>query len=187
MKFFKRYLQEMARKMQDVDAKALAAATDMVLSANAKGGKTIVVGNGGSAATASHVSVDLTKNSGVRAINFNEADLLTCFANDYGYEHWVEKAIEFYAEPNDVVILISSSGKSANIVNGAKKARQFGLPVITLSGFKPDNPLRKIGNVNLWVDSDSYNVVEITHLVWLVAVVDKIAEKTPRQGKGQGR
>ena len=56
------------------------------------------------------MAVDLTKASGIRAVNFNEADLITCFANDYGYEHWVEKALDFYADPKDVVILISSSG-----------------------------------------------------------------------------
>ena len=81
--------------------------------------KVLIFGNGGSASIASHFSVDLTKNARLRCINFNEADLITCFANDYGFEHWVEKAIDFYGDEGDVVILISSSGSSKNMVNAA--------------------------------------------------------------------
>jgi D-sedoheptulose 7-phosphate isomerase len=136
--------------------------------------KIIVVGNGGSAAMASHVAVDLTKAAGCRAITFNEADLLTCFANDYGYENWVERALNFYADKGDVVILISSSGTSKNIINGAIWAKQNDLSVITLSGFNADNPLTKIGDINLWVDSKGYNIIEMAHHIWLVSIVDYI-------------
>jgi len=125
---------------------------------------------------ASHLSVDLTKAAGIRAINFNEADLLTCFANDYGYEHWVARALEAYADKSDVVVLISSSGKSPNIINGVAQARKMGLSVITLSGFNSDNRLRALGDVNFWCDSDAYNVVEMTHHVWLLAIVDYIIQ-----------
>ena len=83
----------------------------------------MIFGNGGSAAIASHASVDLTKNANIRAVNFNEADLITCFSNDYGYEKWIEKAIDFYADDKDVLILISSSGKSVNMINACKAAR----------------------------------------------------------------
>ena len=76
---------------------------------------------------ASHVAVDFTKAASIRAVNFNEADLITCFANDYGYEHWVAKALDAYADLGDLVILISSSGKSPNIVKGAEKAKNMGL------------------------------------------------------------
>ncbi len=70
------------------------------------GNKMIFVGNGGSAAMASHCSVDLTKNAGIRAINFNEADLITCLANDRGYENWVSEALSLYVDSGDVVVLI---------------------------------------------------------------------------------
>ena len=116
---------------------------------------------------ASHVTVDFTKAAGIRAVNFNEADLLTCFANDYGYEHWVSRALEFYADYGDMVILISSSGKSPNIINGANYAKEMDLTLVTLSGFEHDNPLRKLGETNLWVDSTS----------WLLAIVDYLIEK----------
>ena len=126
---------------------------------------------------ASHVSVDFTKAAGMRAVNFNEADLLTCFANDYGYKNWVARALEFYADPGDLAILISSSGQSPNMLIGAKQARAMNLPLVTLSGFLSDNPLRGMGDVNLWVDSTAYNVVEMTHHVWLLALIDYLIEQ----------
>ena len=139
--------------------------------------KIIFCGNGGSAATSSHVAVDLTKNAKIRAINFNEADLITCFSNDYGYENWVEEALKTYADKGDLLILISSSGESPNILNGAKQAREMGLHIVTFSGFRKHNNLRQYGDVNFWVDSNSYNIIEMTHHIWLVAVVDYITQE----------
>ena len=101
---------------------------------------------------------------------------MTCFANDYGYEYWVEKALEFYAQKDDMVILISSSGQSKNIINGAIKAKEMGLSLITLSGFLPNNQLRKLGVVNLWIDSSKYNIVEIVHQTWMLSVIDNLIE-----------
>src|SRR6185436_15692354 len=98
-----------------------------------------------------------TKTAGIRAVNFNEADLITCFANDHGYEHWMAKAIEYYADPVDLLVLISSSGRSPNVINAASCARARGMGVLTLSGFDAGNPLRSLGDVNLWVDSHAYN------------------------------
>lgn len=138
--------------------------------------KVILVGNGGSAAMASHVSVDLTKICKIRAVNFNEADLLTCFSNDYGYENWVQKALSFYADKGDLLICISSSGQSKNIINGAKFAKKIGCKVVTLTGFDKKNKVRKIGHVNLWLNSKNYNLVEMTHHIWLLSIVDFIAK-----------
>ena len=123
---------------------------------------------------ASHVAVDLTKNAGIRAINFNESDLITCFANDYGYEEWIKKSIEFYADPDDMVVLISSSGRSQNVINAGKIAKERGMKLITFSGFQSDNPLRALGDLNFWVDDNEYNIVEMTHHVWLLAMIDRI-------------
>lgn len=138
--------------------------------------KIIIVGNGGSAAIASHVSVDFTKMCKIRAVNFNEADLLTCFANDYGYENWVKKALSSYADKDDLLICISSSGESKNIINGAKFARKIGCKVVTLTGFNKKNMVKKIGHVNLWVNSKNYNLVEMTHNVWLLSIIDYMAK-----------
>ena len=137
--------------------------------------KIIIVGNGGSSAIASHVAVDITKTNKIRAINFNEADLITCFANDYGYSQWVSEALIAYADEKDLGIFISSSGRSDNIINGAKTAKSLGLNVITLTGFDENNPLKELGDINLWVDSKSYNLVETTHQAWLLSIVDYFA------------
>lgn len=141
--------------------------------------KIIVVGNGGSAAISSHFSVDLTKNAKVRSINFNESDLITCFANDYGYKKWVQKSLEYYAEKGDMLILISSSGESANLVNAAKffKKNKIG-KLVTFTGHKKGNKLSKIGDLNFWVNSKSYNLVENTHQFLLLSIVDLIIGKS---------
>lgn len=139
------------------------------------GRKVIFAGNGGSAAIASHCAVDFTKTAGLRCITFNEADLITCFANDYGYARWVERALGFYADAGDLVVLISSSGRSPNMVNAAVAAGRD-LTVVTFTGFSADNPLRRLGRLNLWIDSTSYNLVEMTHHVWLLAVCDYLAQ-----------
>ena len=151
--------------------------SSIIRDSNNAGGKVIVVGNGGSAAISSHVAVDLTKAAKVRAVNFNEANLITCYANDYGYDQWVSRALESYADEGDVALLISSSGKSLNIVNGAIKARELGLTVVTLSGFDKKNPLRALGDINLWVDSSAYNVVEMGHQIWLLSIVDYLSQQ----------
>ncbi len=170
--YFSQYFETISQCIESIDSDQLEQAAAMVWAAHQSGKKIILVGNGGSAAMASHVAVDFTKAAGIRAINFNEADLITCFANDYGYEHWVAKALDAYADLGDLVILISSSGKSPNIVKGAEKAKNMGLSVVTVSGFLSDNILRKLGDLNLWADSSEYNIVEMSHHVWLVAIID---------------
>ncbi len=174
MDFFKNFVNEICDKIRDVDTSVLDAATNLVLNANRQGGKLFIAGNGGSASIASHVAVDLTKNTGIQANTFNEASLITCFANDYGYERWLEMALEFYAGTNDILVLISSSGRSANMINAARKAKQMGLKLITFTGFASDNPLRTMGDINFWVASHIYNVVEMTHHIWVLAMVDKL-------------
>lgn len=170
--FVASYLENLIAGFADVDRNYVEQAARIIDDANRHDGKIIIVGNGGSAAIASHAAVDFTKAAGYRAQCFNEAGLLTCFANDFGYEAWVAKAIEYYAEPNDVVILISSSGKSPNIINGAKQTKEMGLSLITFSGFSAENALRDLGDVNFWCDSDHYNVVENSHQIWVLMLVD---------------
>ena len=172
--FFEKFNLLLTKAINSIDNKQWVDTAEILKEVKSSGKKIIVVGNGGSAAMASHVAVDLTKAAGCRAITFNEADLLTCFANDYGYENWVEKALNFYADKGDVVILISSSGTSKNIIKGANWAKENDVAVITLSGFNSKNPLRQIGDINLWVDSKGYNIIEMNHHVWLVAIVDYI-------------
>ena len=173
--YFKDYLYEFSKILTNYNYKDLLEISQIIKEVKKKNKKIILVGNGGSAAMASHVSVDLTKLCKIRAINFNEADLLTCLSNDYGYENWVKKALSFYADKDDLLICISSSGESKNIINGAKFAKKIGCKVITLTGFNNNNRVKKIGNINLWTNSKNYNFIEMTHHVWLLSIVDFIA------------
>ncbi len=135
--------------------------------------KILIFGNGGSAAIASHFSVDLTKNAKIRCTNYNEPDLITCFSNDFGYERWVEMAIKYYGNKGDVLIVISSSGKSKNMINACIAARKKKFSkIITLTGHLINNPVKKLGDINLWVNSKAYNYVENIHQFWLLSLVD---------------
>jgi phosphoheptose isomerase len=139
-----------------------------------RGGKVIFVGNGGSAGICSHLAIDLSKNARVAATCFNDASLITCLANDYGYGDWVAQALRLNAMAGDCLVAISSSGRSLNILNAVTRARELALSVVTLSGMAADNPLRSAGDVNFWADSQSYNVIETAHQFWLMSAVDLI-------------
>ena len=141
--------------------------------------KIIFSGNGGSAAIASHQSVDYWKNGGIRAIAFNDVSLLTCIGNDYGSHFVIEKPIEMFADPGDVLIAISSSGKSDNILNGVKMGQTKGLAAITMAGVKTDNPLRSLGDLNFYVPAPTgaYGFVEIAHLTLAHCIIDAIIDR----------
>lgn len=175
--YFSQYFEKIYEGIASIEPEKLDKAASMIWATHQAKNKIIIVGNGGSASMASHVAIDFTKTAGIRAVNFNESNLITCFANDYGYENWVAKALEYYADMADLAIIISSSGSSQNMINGTKKAKEIGLYAITLSGFLHDNPLRQIGDLNLWVNSKSYNIVEMTHHIWLVAIIDYLIDK----------
>ena len=176
-KFYSQYFANLTTIVDSVDKNLLeevVSSFDRIFECR---NKVVLVGNGGSAAMASHVAVDLTKAAGIRAINFNEADLITCFANDYGYENWVVEALKAYADSGDLIVLISSSGRSKNIINAAEYAKNHSLSLVTFSGFDADNPLRRYGSANFWANSNSYNLVEMTHHIWLLAIVDAWIER----------
>lgn len=128
-----------------------------------RGSKVLFIGNGGSAAIASHMTIDFWKNGKMPAMAFNDSSLLTCISNDFGYQHVFEKPIEMFAGTGDVLFAISSSGKSENILRGVVAARTKGCKVVTLSGFKEDNPLRGMGDLNFFVSSMEYGPVEVVH------------------------
>tara|TARA_Y100000741_G_scaffold364927_1_gene357777 strand:+ start:1106 stop:1678 length:573 start_codon:yes stop_codon:yes gene_type:complete len=179
--FLKKYFKEIESLVSpDIkNIKKLLFAKKIIINTKKSKNKILIFGNGGSAAIASHFSVDLTKNAKVRCVNFNEADLITCFSNDYGYEKWIEKAIKYYGNKNDVLILISSSGESKNVINGCKMAKKMKFKkIITFSGNSKKNNLSKLGDLNFWVDSKAYNHVENVHQIWLLSLVDLIIGKS---------
>jgi D-sedoheptulose 7-phosphate isomerase len=137
-----------------------------------RGNKIIFVGNGGSAGIASHLAIDFSKNGGMRALAFNDPAALTCLGNDLGYENVFSKQIDFHSRPGDLLIAISSSGRSPNILGAVKKARERNCQIVTYSGFTEDNDLRKTGDVNFYVRSREYGFVEVAHLALCHAVLD---------------
>ncbi len=142
-----------------------------------KNNKIIFVGNGGSASISSHCATDFNKILKKRSITFNEPNLITCYANDFGHENWMKEALKTYGNKNDILFLISSSGQSQNIIKCAEQAKKMNIKVIGMSGFKKNNKLSKLSNISFWVNSNSYNQIEMTHHIWILLMCDYISKK----------
>jgi len=170
--YFKNYNKSIYDLLNTVDSSDIEQSINLIKKCIEQKGKIYITGNGGSASIASHVSVDFAKVARISSATFNNSNLITCFANDYGYENWVTEAIKAYSSKNDLQILISSSGKSENIINAANYCKNNNINLITLSGFEKNNPLSKLGNINFYIDSNNYNHVEMSHHIILVALVD---------------
>jgi D-sedoheptulose 7-phosphate isomerase len=153
---------------------AFDAAEAMILAARSRARKVMVVGNGGSAAIASHLQTDLAHSLGVRALIFTEPSILTAQANDHGYQHAFANLVDLWADPEDLLVAISSSGRSANILGACARARARGAGLLTFSGFSLDNPLRSLGDLNFHVASPRFGPVESAHAVLLHHLTDQI-------------
>lgn len=140
-------------------------AVEMIMDANSKGKKVIFIGNGGSAAVANHKALDFWFTGKIRGLSFSDDALLTCVSNDFGYSHVFARPISMFADAGDILVAISSSGNSENIVFGTEEARRRGCQTITLSGFEQTNRLRRAGDLNFHVAGKHYNKVESTHLL----------------------
>jgi len=138
-------------------------AGNLITAGTGAGNKLMFIGNGASASISSHMSTDFWKNGGMRAIAYNDSSLLTCISNDFGYKHVFEEPIKMFADEGDILVAISSSGKSENILRGVEAARLRKCGVITLSGFEGDNPLSSLGDFNFYVPARDYGPVEVIH------------------------
>lgn len=141
-----------------------------------------VIGNGGSAAVASHAVTDLSNVAKFRAFTLHDSSLLTCMVNDYGYENAFSRILGQVAKQGDILIAISSSGSSMNICNAASQMIDNGGKVITLTGFAEDNSLRALGDMNIWLDSNDYGFVEIGHQFILHNLSDRFGAGWTSQG-----
>ena len=153
-------------------ADAFDQAIQLVRSMVENSGKVLFCGNGGSAGICSHMATDFFKNGQIPAIALNDSSALTCLGNDFGFEFIFSKQIEMLAIPNDVVIAISSSGQSKNIINGVDAGRRCGCKVITFSGFSEKNSLRQLGDINFHVPGKDYGFVEVAHSSLIHAILD---------------
>jgi D-sedoheptulose 7-phosphate isomerase len=145
---------------------------DVLLQVQTQNHRVYILGNGGSAAIASHAAIDFWKNGGIPALTFNDSSLLTCISNDIGFEKVFSEPLERFASEGDLVISISSSGNSADIVKACQTAKRKKCTVITLSGFSPENKIRTLGNINFFVPTFSYGFAEIIHQYILHSIID---------------
>jgi D-sedoheptulose 7-phosphate isomerase len=155
---------------------ALKIAAEMAMKANSMGKKIIFIGNGGSAAVASHKALDYWFTAKVRGMSFSDHANLTCVSNDFGYENVFVKQIEMFADKGDILFAISSSGNSENILKAVKTAKKKGCSVFTFSGFKEDNRLRFLGDMNFYIPVQHYNKVESLHLLLCDCILEIIVE-----------
>lgn len=144
----------------------------------AAGGRLLMFGNGAASSIAGHAALDFTKQGKLRSLCFHDPALLTAFSNDFGYDKAFGEIISHYYEPSDVVIFISVSGESPNIIQGVKKAKELGLRTIGFSGKDKGNSLSQNVDHSFWVNSQAYNIVENVHSIWLLALCDFIIGKS---------
>lgn len=135
------------------------------------------IGNGGSSAIASHMTADFMKNGGMNTYSLYDSAVTTCMGNDYGYEYIFSRPMEFLVRTGDLLVAISSSGNSRNIINAINVAKQKGATVITLTGFNAANHAKQLGDFNVYVPSERYGIVETIHNLILQQIVDMIMER----------
>ena len=134
----------------------------------------IILGNGGSSSVASHISQDYMKFQEKKVSILSDPSMITMLSNDYGYENAYQKFLEYYVEDETLVVIISSSGESTNMVNCMNYCEERGVSYGVLTGFHPHNTVRRNARYAKWnyhVDSDSYGVVECGHQIFLHGVV----------------
>jgi D-sedoheptulose 7-phosphate isomerase len=164
-------LNKLSNIINQISSEQVSTLKQLVLDAT----EIVLIGNGGSNAIASHMAVDYTKFLNKRCYVPNASDMLSMMTNDYGVNNMYSKFIEYNYSPNQLAILISSSGNSANIVNAAHKCNELNIPMILLSGFSPMNNLNLLEynniKMNYWVDSTNYGEVEMAHHIFLHSIV----------------
>ncbi len=157
--------------------KAMQELVDLFSDIKKKEKQVFFIGNGGSAAIASHMTADFMKNGGMKTYSLYDNSVTTCMGNDYGYEYIFSRPLEFLGNTGDLLIAISSSGNSQNIVNAIQVAQEKGMGVITLSGFCRDNRIIGMGIYNIYVPVSHYGMVESIHNLILQQIVDTILER----------
>jgi D-sedoheptulose 7-phosphate isomerase len=171
-KFYKNYKNSFFKSFNSLDVNNFNKLVNILI--NLGKNKVILFGNGGSASIVSHVTLDLINVCNIKSIHFNEPSIITCYANDYGYEHSVTQSLKKFLDAGDVVFLISSSGESKNMINAARFVKKNKNLLITFTGFHKNNQLKNIGDINFWVNSKIYNIIENIHQSWLLMLVDYI-------------
>lgn len=151
---------------------------DLIIATNKQGGKIIFAGNGASSAIASHAALDFTKQAGINSITFHDPALITAYVNDYGSDRWLAEAFRSHVGFNDLVVFISVSGESPNVVTAAEELIARNVRSVSFTGRSSATTLAKKTDINLWVASHAYNVVECIHMIWVTTIIDMIIGKS---------
>tara|TARA_B100000963_G_C22567006_1_gene644217 strand:- start:433 stop:981 length:549 start_codon:yes stop_codon:yes gene_type:complete len=173
--YYLNYIKKINKTFADINFEKVIKLEKLIK--KSKKNKILIFGNGAGAAIASHFANDLSNTAKIKTLSFDNSAHLTCFANDYGYENWVKKTIEIFAEKNDLIILLSASGRSKNMINAAKYCKIKKINFFSITGFIKNNELNKISKNFIWINSKSYNQIELSQLCVLLSIIDKINTK----------
>lgn len=188
MRMFNKYIEDVFQAIQDTEfynsneklkdyEQGMARLFAYFSETKEQEGQVFFIGNGGSSAIASHMTADYMKNGGMKTYSLYDNAVTTCMGNDYGYERIFSKPLEFLGRENDLLVAISSSGNSQNILNAVDISLKRGMRVITLSGFKRNNKLIMHGDFNIYVPLEHFGMVESIHNMILQQIVDCILER----------
>lgn len=168
-------------------------AAQMIMVVNTNGRKVIFIGNGGSATIASHKALDYWLAHKIRGVAFSDHAYLSCMSNDFGYPSVFTKQMEAVAEKGDILIAISSSGNSENIISAVKWAREHNCQVITFSGFEETNRLHNLGDLNFYAslahspehafDKLLYDKIESVHLLLCNCILELIIRERHKESE----
>ena len=184
MEYYRNYVRDLAQSMQDLEVTdAKGASLDIAFAFSQwmsmtqlvyqKSKQVFFIGNGASCAIANHLSADSTKQGKLKGRTFSEASLLTAIGNDMSFDEVFSLPLKSYAAEGDLLITISSSGNSPNIVKALSVAQELKLHTITLSGLGPENKSRRLGQLNFYIPGKSYGIVESAHQALLHCWLDK--------------
>ena len=176
--FIKKYKSNFVSILKKIEKKDILNLCNQISDVKKRKSKIMIFGNGAGASIASHFANDLTNTSGIRAMSYDNTAQITCLSNDYLFQNWIKKIIEYYANKNDLVILLSASGKSKNMINAAKFCKKKQINHFSITGFKKQNKLNLHSINKIWINSLSYNYVEMSQLFVLLSIVDFFNKKS---------
>lgn len=187
MEYFSRYIQDIHQALNGTRAttgprrnvspeEGLELWCDMTLQVQRSDRTLYFVGNGASASMASHMAADFSKNCDCRSMAFNDVVLMTAVSNDISYDQCFATPLTRFALPGDLLVTISSSGNSPNILEAIHAARKLDVGVVTLSGMGSDNVSGRLGDLNFYIPANTYGLVEACHQVLLHCWLDTFLE-----------
>ena len=176
--FLKNSITEYKKLITQINLKELENFAKKVIKIKKNKKKILIFGNGAGAAISSHFASDLAKTLKIKALSFDNSAHITCFANDYKFENWILETLKVYADKDDLIILLSASGNSKNIINAAKFCKNKKINFFSLSGFNSKNLLNKNSRNKFHIESDKYNHIEVLQSIILLLTIDYVKNKT---------